>query len=77
VFEKLGHEEGDLKQINLCLSGFFGDSAEAKGIVCKELTLGSKTVLTIFFVVDVKGRHNVLLGHDWIHANGCLSSTLD
>ena len=31
-----------------------------------ELTVGSKTVPTTFFVVDVKGRYNVLLGRDWI-----------
>jgi hypothetical protein len=29
-----------------------------------------------FFVVNVKGRDNVLLGQDWIHANGCVPSTL-
>jgi hypothetical protein len=73
VFEKLGHEKGDLKQTKLSISGFSGESAEAKGIVCKELTLSSKTVPTMFFVVDVKGRYNVLLGRDWIHANGCVS----
>jgi hypothetical protein len=33
-------------------------------------------VPTTFFVVDVKGRYNVLLGRDWIHANGCVPSTL-
>jgi hypothetical protein len=27
-------------------------------------------------VVDVKGKYNVLLGCDWIHANGCVPSTL-
>jgi hypothetical protein len=26
--------------------------------------------------VNVKGKYNVLLGHDWIHANGCIPSTL-
>ena len=41
-----------------------------------ELTVGSKTIPTAFFVVDVKGRYNVLLGRDWIHANGCVPSTL-
>jgi hypothetical protein len=29
---------------------------------------------TTFFVVDVKGRYNVLLGCDWIHANGYVPS---
>ena len=31
---------------------------------------------TTFFVVDVKGRYNILLGHGWIHANCCIPSTL-
>jgi hypothetical protein len=69
LFKKLGHVEGDLKRINLSLSGFAGDPTEAKGIIYKELRVGSKTVLTAFFVVDVKGRYNVLLRRDWIHAN--------
>jgi hypothetical protein len=38
--------------------------------------VGSKTVPTTFFVVDVKGRYNVLLRRDWIHANECVPSTL-
>jgi hypothetical protein len=29
-----------------------------------------------FFMVDVKGCYNVLLGQDWIHANECVPSTL-
>jgi hypothetical protein len=61
LFKKLGHVEGDLKRINLSLSGFIGDPTEAKGIICKEVTVGSKTVPMTFFVVDVKGRYNVLL----------------
>jgi hypothetical protein len=32
-------------------------------------------VPTTFFMVDVKGRYNVLLGQDWIHPNGCVPST--
>jgi hypothetical protein len=76
MFKRLGHEEGDLKRTNLSLSGFAGEPTEAKGIVCKELTVGSKTVPMTFFVVDIKGRYNVLLGRDWIHANECIPSTL-
>jgi hypothetical protein len=33
-------------------------------------------VPTTFFMVDVKGCYNVLLGQDWIHANECVLSTL-
>jgi hypothetical protein len=55
LFKKLGHVEGDLKCTNLSLSGFAGDPMEAKGIICKELMVRSKTKPTTFFVVEVKG----------------------
>jgi hypothetical protein len=64
LFKKLGHVKGDLKRTNLSFSGFVGDLTEAKGIICKEVTVGSKIVPTAFFVVDVKGCYNVLLGQD-------------
>jgi hypothetical protein len=76
LFKKLGHVESDLKRTNLSLSGFPSDPTEAKGIICREPTVRSKTVPTVFFVVDVKGHYNVLLGQDWIHVNECVPSTL-
>jgi hypothetical protein len=76
LFKKLGHIEGELQCTILSLSGFAGDPTEVKGIICKELTVGSKTVPTTFFVVDVKGCYNVLLSRDWILSNGCVPSTL-
>jgi hypothetical protein len=76
LFKKLSHVEGDLKRTNLCLSGFAGDPLEAKGIICKEVMVGSKTMPTAFIVVDVKGCYNMLLRWDWIHTNECVSSTL-
>ena len=41
-----------------------------------ELTIRSKTLLTIFFVIDGKGSYSLLLGRDWIHANYCVPSTM-
>jgi hypothetical protein len=76
LFKKLGHIEGDLKHTNLSLSGFAGDPTEAKGIIYKELMVRSKTVPTTFFVMDMKGCYNMVLGQDWIHANECVPSTL-
>jgi hypothetical protein len=64
LFKKLGNVEGDLKHTNLSLSSFAGDPMEAKGIFCKEVTVGRKTVPMAFFVVDMKGHYNVLLGWD-------------
>jgi hypothetical protein len=62
LFKKLSHIEDDLKCTNLSLSDFAGGPTEAKGIICKELTVGSKIMPTTFFVVDIKGHYNVLLG---------------
>jgi hypothetical protein len=61
LFKKLNNIKGDLKRTNLSLSGFAGDPMKAKGIICKEVTVESKTMPMTFFVVDVKGRYNVLL----------------
>ena len=33
-------------------------------------------MLTTFFVIDGKGLYSLLLGHDWIHANCCVQSTM-
>jgi hypothetical protein len=42
-----------------------------------ELTIGSKTLATTFFIVNVQGSYNLILGHDWIHANRCVPSSLN
>jgi hypothetical protein len=76
VFCKLNRKESELMKTNMGLSGFSGELSEAKGVISMELTVGSKTLPTAFFVVDVKGRYNILLGHDWIHANCCIPYTL-
>jgi hypothetical protein len=76
LFKKLNNVEGDLRHTNLSVSGSASDPTEAKGIICKEVTVGSKTMPTAFFVVDVKRCYNVLLKWDWIQANICVPSTL-
>jgi hypothetical protein len=61
---------------NTSLSVFTGEVTEAKGVISAELTIGSKTLPTAFFVVDVKGWYNPLLERDWIHANVRVPSML-
>ena len=41
-----------------------------------ELTIGSKTLLTTFFVINGKGSYSLFLGRDWIHANYYVPSTM-
>jgi hypothetical protein len=76
VFKKLGHSEADHMKTNITLSGFLGEASNAKEIVAKEPMVGSKSMSTSFFIMDVKGKYNVLLGRDWIHTNGCVPSML-
>jgi hypothetical protein len=49
---------------------------EARGVVSMELTRGSKSLATVFFIVEVEGNYSVILGRDWIHINCCVPSTL-
>jgi hypothetical protein len=49
---------------------------EARGVVSMELTVGSKSLATAFFIVKVLGNYTIILGRDWIHINCCIPSTL-
>ena len=46
------------------------------GAIYVDLMIGSKTLPTIFFVINGKGSYATLLGRDWIHANYCIPSTM-
>ena len=50
--------------------------SKTRGAINIELTIGSKTLLTTFFIIDGKGSYSLLLGRDWIHANCCVPSTM-
>jgi hypothetical protein len=41
-----------------------------------DLTMGSKTTPTSFFIVSSKSTYTVLLGRDWIHANCYIPSMM-
>jgi hypothetical protein len=76
TFRKLGRNSDDLIKTNMVLKDFSGNPSETKGVLNVELTVGSKTVPTTFFVIDGKGSYSLLLGRDWIHANCCIRSTM-
>jgi hypothetical protein len=55
----------------------FGDNAfKSLRAVNVELMIESKTLTSTFFIIDGKGTYSLLLGHDWIHANCCIPSTM-
>ena len=77
LYKKLGGQDEDLNKTNMMVSGVGGsEPLSAKGVTSMELTIGSKTLATTFFVSEVQGNYNLTLGRDWIHANQCVPSTL-
>jgi hypothetical protein len=53
VFKKLGRGGDEVMKTNLMLNGIGGNSMEARGVVSMELTIGSKSLATAFFVIEV------------------------
>jgi hypothetical protein len=66
----------ELLKMNMTLMGIGGEGPIGHlGIASMELTVGSKMIPTAFFIMEVQGNYNTILGHDWIHANHCVPST--
>jgi hypothetical protein len=76
IFKKLGSEDDELVKTNLMLNGVGGNPMDGRSVVSMELTVGSKLLATVFFIVEVQGNYSVILGRDWIHSNHCIPSTL-
>jgi hypothetical protein len=76
VLRRLGRSAEDLIKTNVALSDFNGQALEAQGVLNVDLTVGSKTIPTSFFIVSSKSTYTVLLGRDWIHANYCIPSMM-
>jgi hypothetical protein len=56
---------GKLIRINMTLSGVESNSPiKAKGVTSVELTIGTKTLVVAFFVIEVEGNYSVILGRD-------------
>jgi len=76
IYRKLGKGDQDLTKTDMMLKDFEENVSPAKRDVCIELTIGSKILLTTFFVINGKGTYNLLQGRGWIHANYCVPSTM-
>jgi hypothetical protein len=76
VLRQLGRSAEDLIKTNVTLSDFNGQASEAQGVINVDLTVGSKTALTSFFIISSKSTYTVLLGRDWIHTNCCIPSMM-
>lgn len=76
LFEKMGKSDEDLWQHNMVLSNYEGKSRNIMGVVQVDLAMGTTTRSTLFMVIDSKANFNLLLGREWIHGIGAVSSTV-
>ena len=77
LYKKLGGMDEELIGTNMTISGVGGgEPIPAKGDASMELTIRSKKLATIFFVAELQGSYNLILGRDWTHANRCVPSSL-
>jgi hypothetical protein len=60
VYQKLGKQDQDLTKTDMMLKDFEGNLSPDKGAICIELTIGSKTLPTTFFVISGKGAYKLL-----------------
>jgi hypothetical protein len=60
LLHRLGHSVEDLIKTNVALSDFNGQASEAQGVLNVDLTMGSKTVPTYFFIVNSKSTYTVM-----------------
>jgi hypothetical protein len=77
LFKKLGGLDEELIKTNMTVNEVGGGGPiGAKGVISMELTIGCKTLTTVFFVAETQGHFSLILGRDWIHANKCVQTTL-
>ena len=65
----LGRGIGDLIETEVSVSTFTREISKTLGILLIDITMGSKTSLSAFFVINSTANYNALLGRYWIHAN--------
>jgi hypothetical protein len=60
VLHWLGHSANDLIKTNVALSNFNGQASEAQGVLNVDLTVGSKTVPTSFFIINSMSTYTIM-----------------
>lgn len=66
----------DTKPHNMVLLNYEGNVGTTLGVIQVSLTVGPITRPTMFMVVESKATYNLLLGREWIHGIGDVSSSM-
>lgn len=76
IMNKLHKDESYMISTKINVYEFSNGISQTKGIMSIELMVSNRTTLTTFLVVDTTSSYNTLLGHDWIHVNFYIPSSL-
>ena len=76
MLRALGMSLNDMIETEVVMFVFTREVSNTLGILPIDITIGSKTALSAFFVIDSIANYNILLGRDWIPVNWCVSSSL-
>lgn len=76
LLRKIGKYDTDLRAHNMVLSNYEGKIGKIMGVIQVDVTVGSITRPTIFLVITLKVRYNMLLGREWIHGMGVVPFSL-
>ena len=69
MLRALGRTIGELIEIQVFILAFTREISKTRGVLPIDITVGRKTSLSSFFVINSTANYNALLGRDWIHAN--------
>ena len=77
MLRAMGRCMSDMIETKVVMFAFIGEVSKTLGILPIDITIGSKTALSSFFMIDSTASYNILLGRDWIHDNWCVLSSLN
>ena len=69
MLRDLGRSISDLIETEVAMSAFTGEVSKTLRILPITITIGSKTKLFAYFMIDSTANYNILLGRNWINAN--------
>ena len=64
MLRALGRDVDDLIETKVSILAFIGEISKTLGILLIDITMGSKTSLSAFFVINSVTNYNALLGRD-------------
>lgn len=76
TLQALGKAQEDIIATDLGITAVTSEATRALRVFPLQITVGSKTSIIAFFVINANTSYKLLLGRHWIHSNMHMPSTL-